>query len=73
MAQFKADRRIKDKETGNVYKAGEEFEMTIKRKDELKKNIKNTYGVDVKFTRLDVPDDKEDEQDEEEAVEEEGE
>lgn len=66
MAIFKADKRVKDKETGNVHEAGTEFEMTIKRAEEMQKNIKDKYGVKVNFTRLDKPEEKSEEKAEDE-------
>lgn len=73
MAQFKADRRIKDVETGDVHEANTPFEMTIKRTEEMKKNIKEKYNVNVNFTRLDAPDNAEADDKEEKKEEKEGE
>lgn len=65
MAKFKANMKFKDLEKGTEHEAGEEFEMTLKRADELVANIKKNHGVDIKLTRTDK-----DEEEEKEKVEE---
>lgn len=69
MAQFKTDKRIKNAETGDVHEPNTPFEMTIKRAEEMKKNIKEKYNVNVNFTRLDEPDNAEGDKKEEEKKE----
>lgn len=54
MAKFKADKKFKDLEKNVTHEAGEEFEMTLKRAEELVANIKKNHGVDIILTRLDV-------------------
>lgn len=59
MAKFKADRKFIDLEKDVTYQAGEEFEMTLKRADELIANVKKNYGVDLVLTRTDADEEKE--------------
>lgn len=58
MAKFKADRAFKDLKKGVVHNAGDEFEMSLARVEEVKSNIKANYNVDIKFFRLDADDEK---------------
>ncbi|WP_203334354.1 hypothetical protein [Planococcus beigongshangi] len=58
MAVFKFNRNYRDKELKQEVKAGEEVEMTIKRADEVVKNIRSQSGVykeyeDFGYERLD--------------------
>lgn len=65
MAKFKANIKFRDLEKDVTYEAGEEFEMTLKRSDELVANIKKNHGVDIKLTRTDK-----DKEEEKEKIEE---
>lgn len=61
MAKFKANHKFKGKKEKREFEQGEEFEMTIKRAEEVEKNIQAQKGYeDFKLTRTDVQDDKED-------------
>lgn len=64
MALFRSPIKFKGLEEGKVFKKGEEIEMTIKRSKEIQKNLKDRYGLEVEFERLDVEDvkDKNDEE-----------
>ena len=55
MAKFVSNIRFKDKEADEIYEAGQEFEMTVKRSKELTENIQRDYP-DLKFelTRTDL-------------------
>lgn len=44
MAQYKVLQVFKDKHTGNVYKVGEEVEMTVKRANEATANLEKWGG-----------------------------
>ena len=48
MAKFVSNIRFKDKEADEIYEAGQEFEMTVKRSRELTENIQRDYP-DLKF------------------------
>lgn len=57
MAQYKALIKFKDIEEDKIYEPNDEFEMTVKRADELQKNIDEKYKGkfgDV-LERLDKP------------------
>lgn len=59
MAQYKVLEVFKDKDTQEVYKVGQEVELTVKRATEIKKNLKE---YDKQFIeRIDNKDKKEDE------------
>ena len=58
MALFKSPIKFKGIEEGKVFKKGQEIEMTIKRSKEIQKNLKDNYGLEVEFERLDVEDEK---------------
>lgn len=58
MALFKSPIKFRGLEEGKVFKKGEEIEMTIKRSKEIQKNLKDDYGLEVEFERLDVEDEK---------------
>ena len=61
MAKFVANYTFKGKEENKEFPKDEEFEMTIKRAEEVEKNIQAQKGYeDFKLTRTDVQDDKED-------------
>lgn len=53
MAKFVADRTFRDFQKGETIEKGTEFDMTIKRSEELVANIKNNFGVDLVLTRTD--------------------
>ena len=55
MAKFVSNIRFKDKETDDIYEAGQEFEMTVKRSKELTENIQHDYpDLDFELTRTDL-------------------
>ena len=55
MAKFVSNIRFKDKETDEVYEAGQEFEMTVKRSKELTENIQRDYpDLEFELTRTDL-------------------
>ena len=58
MALFKSPIKFRGLEEGKVFKKGEEIEMTIKRSKEIQKNLKDNYGLEVEFERLDVVEEK---------------
>lgn len=51
MAKFKVKKRFKDIKTNEVYQKSAEIEMTVKRSEEVAKNLDDTY-----LERLDSPD-----------------
>ena len=51
MAQYRVLDKFKNKETGEVYTAGQEVELTVKRAKEIQANLES-YGVDF-LERLD--------------------
>ena len=55
MAKFKADIKFKGIKENKVFTKDEEFEMTVKRSEEIEKNAKRDYGIDKVMTRLDAP------------------
>ena len=55
MAKFKALIKFKGTKEKKVFEKDEEFEMTVKRSDEVQKNIKEKYGIDQVMERLDGP------------------
>ena len=55
MAKFKADINFKGIKEKKEFTKGEEFDMTVKRSEEVEKNIKRDYGIDKVMTRLDAP------------------
>lgn len=71
MAKFKANMKFKDLEKDVNHEAGEEFEMTLKRADELVANIKKNYDVDIKLTRTDKDEEEEKVEEPKEEVKEE--
>lgn len=63
MAQYKVLEIFKDKDTQEIYKVGQEVELTVKRATEIEKNLK---GHDKQFIeRIDNKDKEEDEENEE--------
>lgn len=70
MAKYKADVTFKGKEEGKVFPAGQEFDMTVKRAEEIKKNIKEKYDIVINFERLDEPETRKKDDDSEEEEEE---
>lgn len=56
MAKFKALIKFKGTKENKTFDKDEEFEMTVKRSDEVQKNIKEKYGIDEVMERLDGPD-----------------
>lgn len=65
MALFKSPIKFRGIEEGKVFLEGEEIEMTIKRANEIQKNLKDLYDLDVAFERLDIVETKENKNDEE--------
>lgn len=65
MALFKSPIKFRGLEEGKVFEKGEEIEMTIKRSKEIQKNLKDHYGLEVEFERLDVKEEEENKNDEE--------
>lgn len=56
MAKFKANYKFKGKEENKEFPKDKEFEMTIKRAEEIEKNIQNQKGFeDFEMTRIDEP------------------
>lgn len=51
MAKFKVKKRFEDIKTNEVYQKNAEIEMTVKRSEEVAKNLDDTY-----LERLDSPD-----------------
>ena len=57
MAKFKAKIDFKGLKEKKVFKKNEEFEMTVKRSEEITKNITEKYDdIDEVMERLDGPD-----------------
>lgn len=56
MAKFKALIKFKGTKEKKIFEKDEEFEMTVKRSDEVQKNIKEKYGIDEVMERLGGPD-----------------
>ena len=63
MAKFKADKTFKGTKENKLFKAGEPFDMTLKRAEEVQKNIKEKYNIDINFERLDASEDNADDKD----------
>lgn len=55
MAQFKSPLKFKGIKEGKVFAANQPFEMSIKRAEEIQKNVKENYDIDLNFERLDAP------------------
>lgn len=53
MAKYKIKKEFRDKYTKEVYIPNSEVEMTVKRADEVKSNLDDTF-----LERLDIPDKK---------------
>lgn len=54
MAKFKADIKFRGIEENKEFEKDEEFEMTVKRAEELEANIKKEYkDIEKVMTRLD--------------------
>lgn len=51
MAKFKVNKTFKDVHTKEIYKENDEIEMTVKRSEEVAKNLDDSY-----LERLDGPD-----------------
>ena len=64
MALFKSPIKFRGLKEGKVFKKGEEIELTIKRSKEIQKNLKDNYGLEVEFERLDVTEEVEVEEEE---------
>lgn len=62
MAKFKVLKKFRDIHTKDVYDGNSEIEMTVKRSEEVAKNLDDSY-----LERLDAPDSKGDEEKSEEA------
>ena len=78
MAKYKANIKFQGIEEKKIFKAGEEFEMTVKRADEIQKNIDKEYDAryGIVLERIDnkvIEDVVEEEIDEEVTEEEDGE
>ena len=55
MAKFVSNIRFKDKEADEIYEAGQEFEMTVKRSRELTENIQRDYpDLEFELKRTDL-------------------
>ena len=71
MAKYKANIKFEGIEEKKVFQAGEEFEMTVKRAEEVQKNIderyKGKYGTDSE--RIDNKDDEEVDEDKKDKTE----
>ena len=71
MAKYKANIKFEGIEEKKVFEAGEEFEMTVKRAEEVQKNIsdeyKGKYGVVLE--RIDNKDDEEVDEDKKDKAE----
>lgn len=63
MAQFKSPIKFKGIKEGKVFAANKPFEMSIKRAEEIQKNVKENYDIDLKFERLDAPENSDNETD----------
>lgn len=59
MAIYLTPTKIRNKETRELYEPGKEFELTVKRAEELEKNIRKNKGYE-KFAleRVDEPEKK---------------
>lgn len=62
MAKFKVLKKFRDTHTKDVYAENAEIEMTVKRSEEVAKNLDDSY-----LERLDAPDPKGDDEKSEEA------
>lgn len=71
MAKYKASIKFEGIEEKKVFEAGEEFEMNVKRADELQKNIDKKYDgkYGVVFERIDNKDDEEVDEDKKDETE----
>lgn len=58
MAKFTTDTTFYGKPEAREFEAGKEFEMTIKRAEEVVANGKKVHNLDIKLTRLDGPPEK---------------
>lgn len=56
MAKFKADIKFRGIKEGKTFEKSEEFEMTVKRADEIQANIKKDYDINQVMTRIDKED-----------------
>lgn len=54
MAKFKCPTTFKGVKEDKVFEKDVPFEMTIKRADEIKANVKKKYNIELEFDRLDV-------------------
>lgn len=70
MAKFTTDTTFYGTKESHEFEAGKEFEMTIKRAEEVVANGKKVHNLDIKLTRLDGPPEKqEDVEQKEDAAE----
>lgn len=70
MAKFTTDTTFYGTKEAHEFAAGKEFEMTIKRAEEVVANGKKVHNLDIKLTRLDGPPEKqEDVEQKEDAAE----
>lgn len=58
MAKFKSNTTFYGKQEGREIVAGEEFEVTIKRAEEIVANGKKIHNLDIELTRLDGTEEK---------------
>lgn len=61
MAKFTTDTTFYGTKESHEFVAGKEFEMTIKRAEEVVANGKKVHNLDIKLTRLDGPPEKQEE------------
>lgn len=62
MAQYKVLNKFRNKETGEIYAAGQEVELTVKRAKEIQVNLES-YDVDF-LERVDNKDESDDKKNE---------
>ena len=60
MAKYKTPVRFKGEKENKVFMINEEFEMNVKRAEEIEKNFKDRYKKEVKLERLDETETKQD-------------
>lgn len=70
MAKFKALIKFKGTKEKTVFNKDEEFEMTVKRSDEITKNITEKHNdIDAVMERLDGPENDEDNKEDDKSEE----
>lgn len=55
MAKWRTPIAFRGKKEKKRFEANEEFEMTVARAEEVTKNIKKDYNIDLNLERLDGP------------------